>query len=150
VDDQLLAVHAEEYLTVDDTGIPIDPAPLEGTPFDLRGPTRLGRGIALGGFDQTFVLTGSGFRQAATLASERTQTRMDLLTDRPGLQVYTATAFNGSGRSTTGHRYRPADGVALEAQLFPDTPNRPEFGSAVLRPGETWRSRIEWRFGPLS
>jgi aldose 1-epimerase len=75
---------------------------------------------------------------------------MDLLTDRPGLQVYTGTAFDGSRRSTTGRPYRPGGGVALEAQLFPDTPNRPDFGSAVLRPGETWRSSIEWRFGPLS
>ncbi len=73
---------------------------------------------------------------------------VDLVTEPPGLQVYTGAWFDGSGRSTTGTAYGKGAGVALEPQLFPDTPNRPEFGSAVLRPGETYRSRIEWRFGP--
>lgn len=150
VTDHLLLVAADEYLPVDDTGIPTQPTPVDDTEFDLRRPTRLAEHIAGGGLDHTFVLSGAGPHPAATLASERTRTRMDLFTDRPGLQVYTATAFDGSRRSTTGHPYRPGDGVALEAQLLPDTPNRPEFGSAVLRPGETWRSRVEWRFGRLS
>ena len=150
VADHLLLVAADHYLPVDDTGIPTEPTPVENTDFDLRRPTRLGHRIAKGGFDHTFVLSGSGLHSAAALASERTHTRMDLVTDRPGLQVYTGSAFDGSRRSATGRPYRPGDGVALEAQLLPDTPNRPDFGSAVLRPGETWRSRIEWRFGPLS
>ena len=150
VDDQLLLVDAEEYLPVDDTGIPLDPTPVEGTPFDLRRPTHLGGRIADGGIDHNFVLSESRGHPAATLASEATRTRMDLLTDQPGLQVYTGSAFDGTGRSTTGRTYLPGDGVALEAQPFPDTPNRPEFGSAVLRLGETWRSRIVWRFAPLS
>jgi len=150
VADHLLLVEADDYLPVDDSGIPTHPTPVEGTPFDLRRPIHLAQRIADGGLDHTFVLSGSGLRPAAMLASERTLTRMDLLTDQPGLQVYTATAFDGSRRSTTGHAYRAGAGVALEAQLFPDTPNRPEFGSAVLRPGETWRSHVEWRFAPLS
>jgi galactose mutarotase-like enzyme len=148
--EQLLLVAADEYLPVDDTGIPLDRTPVEGTPFDLRRPTHLGPRIEDGGFDHNFVLSESREHPAATLASERTHTRMDLLTDQPGLQVYTGSAFDGSGRSTTGHPYGPGDGLALEPQLFPDTPNRPDFGSAVLRWGETWRSRIVWRFGPLS
>jgi galactose mutarotase-like enzyme len=150
VGDQLLLVSAEEYLSVDDTGIPTDRTPVEGTSFDFRRPTHLGPRLAEGGLDHNFVLSESRLHPAATLASERTQTRMDVLTDQPGLQVYTGLAFDGSGRSTTGHRYQPGDGVALEPQAFPDTPNRPDFGSAVLRWGETWRARIVWRFGPLS
>jgi aldose 1-epimerase len=150
VGDQLLLVDAEAYLSVDDTGIPVDRVPVEGTRFDLRRPLHLGPLIADGGFDHNFVLTESRMHPAATLASERTHTRMDLLTDQPGLQVYTGVAFDGSGCSTTGRPYGCGDGIALEPQAFPDTPNRPEFGSAVLRPGETWRSRIVWRFGPLS
>ena len=150
VDDQFLLVDAAEYLPVDDSGIPLDPLPVDGTEFDLRRPVHLGAKIAEGGFDHNFVLSGSHSHPAATLASERTQTRMDLLTDQPGLQVYTGLAFDGSRSSTTGAPYGKGAGVALEAQLFPDTPNRPEFGSAVLRPGKTWRSRIVWRFGPLT
>ena len=150
VADHLLVVEADQYLSVDDAGIPSDPTPIDGTDFDLRRPTHLAHRLAAGGFDHAFVLSGSGRHPAATLASERTHTRVDLHTGQPSLQVYTGTAFDGSRRSTTGRPYRPGGGVALEAQLFPDTPNRPDLGSAVLRPGETWRSWIEWRFGPLS
>ncbi|MCW2762230.1 MAG: galactose mutarotase [Marmoricola sp.] len=150
VDEQLLCVHASEYLTVDNSGIPLVPAPVEGTAFDLREPTRLAPRIAeSGGFDHNFVLEGAGRRLTATLDSPATRTRLELLADQPGLQVYTGGGLDGSRRSTTGQPYRAGDGLALEPQVFPDTPNRPEFGSAVLRPGETYTSLIEWRFSTL-
>ena len=72
---------------------------------------------------------------------------MDLLTDQPGLQVYTGNFLDGTSGSVEGALYRQGDGIALEPQLFPDSPNRPEFPDPVLRPGETYRSTIEWRFG---
>ncbi len=71
------------------------------------------------------------------------------MSDQPGLQVYGGNGLDGAVVSTTGRRYRQGDGLALEPQAHPDTPNRPDLGSAVLRPGETYRSRIEWRTGPL-
>ncbi|MET0997869.1 MAG: aldose epimerase family protein [Marmoricola sp.] len=150
VDEQLLRVDAATYLPTDDLGIPLDPQPVEGTPYDLRDPTRLGSAIAAtAGLDHNFVLGGASWRTAAVLDSPATRTRMTLSTDQPGLQVYTGGGFDGSRRSTTAQPYRARDGLALEPQRFPDTPNRPDFGSAVLRPGETYSALIEWRFSNL-
>ena len=100
------------------------------------------------GIDHNFVIDGDGLRLAAVLESPRTGTRLELRTDQPGLQAYTGNFLDGTPRSTTGGRYRQGDGVALEPQLFPDTPNHPEWPSAVLRPGETYRSVLEWDFSP--
>lgn len=156
VDDHLLTVEADAYTPVDGTGIPLgDHAPVDGTPLDLRTPTRIGDAVraehpqvaAARGIDHNYVVRGTGLRPAAVLVSPRTRTRVELWTDQPGLQVYTGNALDGSRRGTGGGRYRQGDGVALEPQLFPDSPHRPDWPSAVLRPGETYRSRIEWRFG---
>jgi galactose mutarotase-like enzyme len=156
VDDHDLLVDADQYTPVDRTGIPLGShAPVVGTAFDFREPARIGPAVRSGeeqvtwarGVDHNYVLRGSGLRRAAALSSRRTGTTLELLTDQPGLQVYTGNFLDGSRPSATGGRYRQGDGIALEPQLFPDTPNRPEFGSAVLRPGEVYRSSLVWRFG---
>jgi aldose 1-epimerase len=155
VDDHELTVEADQYTPVDRTGIPLGGhATVSGTAFDFRRPAQIGRAARAGeeqvawsrGIDHNYVLRGSGLRRAAVLTSRRTGTTLELHTDQPGLQVYTGNFLDGSSSSATGGRNRQGDGVALEPQLFPDTPNRPEFGSAVLRPGETYRSAILWRF----
>jgi aldose 1-epimerase len=159
VDEQLLCVDSETYLPVDGTGIPEGgPTPVVDTPFDLRRPTRLGeraRGhhaqiVGAGGIDHNYAPRGTGWRVVATLDSPRTNTRMELRSDQPGLQVYTGNGLDGATGSTEGRLYRQGDGVALEPQLFPDSPNRPEFDSPVLQPGETYRAALEWRFGAQS
>jgi galactose mutarotase-like enzyme len=151
----LLEVEAESYLPVDDTGIPTGaPAPVEGTPFDLRRPTVVADAVrrhhpqvaAAQGIDHNLVPVGSGWRRVAVLESPRVRTRMELHTDQEGLQVYTGNFLDGSVTGTGGGLYRQGDGVALEPQLFPDSPNRPAFTSPVLRPGETYRAALEWRF----
>lgn len=156
VDDHLLTVEADAYTPVDATGIPLgDHAPVDGTPFDLRTPTRIGDAVrsdhpqvvGARGIDHDFVVRGNGLRPAAVLASPRTRTCVELWTDQPGVQVYTGNFLDGSRLGTSGGRYRQGDGVALEPQLHPDSPNRPGWPSAVLRPGETYRARMEWRFG---
>ena len=155
VDDHLLEVAADHYVPVDPTGIPIGHLePVEGTPFDLRTTTRLGgvvrsghpQVVAARGLDHTLVVRGEGLRRHATLVSPRTGTRAELWSDQPGVQVYTGNFLTGSVCGPGGRTYRQGDGIALEPQLFPDSPNRPEWPSAVLRPGATYRSRIEWRF----
>jgi galactose mutarotase-like enzyme len=157
VDDHELTVLADEYIPVDDTGIPLDGfAPVAGTPLDFRSPTRLGRAarsgdeqvVRMSGIDHNYVLRGSGMRPVATLSSRRTATTLELATDRPGLQVYTGNGLDGSRPSADGGRHRQGDGIALEPQLFPDTPHHPEWPAAVLRPSETYQAALEWRFGP--
>jgi galactose mutarotase-like enzyme len=155
IDDHMLVVEADEYTPVDGTGIPLGGhAPVAGTPFDLRERTRIGDAIRrehpqvadARGIDHNYVVRGEGMRPSAVLCCDATGTCMEVWTDQPGLQVYTGNFLDGTRRSTSGARYRQGDGVALEPQLFPDSPNRPEWPSAVLRPGETYRSALDWRF----
>jgi len=158
IDEHTLRILADRYTPVDATGIPLgDHVPVAGTPFDFRNAAPLGLSVRSAddqilmakGIDHNFVLRGTGWRPAAVLESRRTATRLELRTDQPGLQVYTGNFLDGSTRSAGGHLYRQGDGIALEPQLFPDSPNRPAFPSAVLNPGETYRASLEWAFGPL-
>ena len=153
VDDHVLTVRADRYTPVDDTGIPIaGHAPVHGTPFDLRQPTMLGavvrqphpQVVSARGIDHNLVPDGDGLRAVATLQSAHARLRLVLSTDQPGLQVYTGNFLDGSTRGTDGRLLRQGAGIALEPQRFPDTPNRPEFGSAALYPGEIYRSTIVW------
>lgn len=156
IDDHELLVEADEFTPVDATGIPLGAhAPVADTPFDLRAPTRIGPALRTEhpqlvdsrGIDHNYVVRGTGLRRAAGLTSPATLTSVELWSDQPGLQVYTGNFLDGTRRSTGGGRYRQGDGVALEPQLFPDSPNRPEWPSAVLRPGATYAAHLEWRFG---
>lgn len=156
VDDHELMVAADEYTPVDPTGIPLgNHAPVAGTAFDFRTAAPIGPALRSSdaqvllarGIDHNYVLRGVGMRPVATLSSRRTGTTLELSTDQPGLQVYTGNGLDGSLPSASGGRYRQGDGIALEPQLYPDTPNRPDFGSAVLRPGESYRAALAWRFG---
>ena len=158
VDDHELWVAANLFTPIDPTGIPVGaPRRVDGTPFDLREPRRIGDVIREGheqialarGLDHNFVLNGQGRREVARLSSARTRTALTLSTDQPGLQVYTGNSLDGSLPSLHGGWYRQNAGIALEPQLFPDTPNRPDFGSAVLRPGERYDWNCSWRFDEL-
>jgi galactose mutarotase-like enzyme len=153
IDGHRLSVLADSYTPVDSTGIPTgDHAPVAGTPFDFRAPTVIGPAVrqdheqirSARGVDHNYVLRGEGLRTAAVLESERTLTTLELRTDQPGLQVYTGNNLDGARRGRSGCLYRQGDGIALEPQLFPDTPNHPEWPSAQLDPGEVYRSTIEW------
>lgn len=136
IDGHRLTVPADLYTPVDDTAIPLaEHAPVAGTRFDLRDGPLLSD---VGAVDHNFVVRGSGMRTMATLDSPGTRTRLEIRSHQPGLQVYTGDALG-----------RPRTGVALEPQLFPDSPHHPEWPSAVLRPGESYRHVLEWRFGSL-
>ena len=154
VRDHTLLVEAAEYTPIDPTGIPLGGhAPVDGTPFDFREPAPVGPALdadhpqleAGHGVDHDFVVRGHGLRRAAAVSSPTTRTVMEVWSDQPGLQVYTGNVLGGT-RSGTPGRHRPFTGIALEPQLHPDSPNRPEWPSPVLEPGDTYRSAIEWRF----
>jgi len=148
---QTLTLNASLYLPVDDTLIPTEIAEVDGTPFDFREPTRIGERIRSGapqllaglGYDHCFVLDRGGARglvHAARLADPSSGRVMDIATTEPGIQFYSGNFLDGRLRGSGGEAYRQGDGVCLETQHYPDSPNRPEFPSTVLRPGETFQS----------
>jgi aldose 1-epimerase len=149
--DHGLSVAADAYLPVDAAGIPEgSPAAVAGTPFDLAGaPLRdaVGSGhpqtaAVAGGLDHCFVLPGGRVeapRFAARLTDPQSGRTLETWTTEPGLQVYTA--------NTLGEPFGAHAAVCLEAQNFPDAPNRPDAPSAVLRPGEVHASETWYRFG---
>jgi len=137
ISDHVLQVHAEHYLPVDEGLIPLGaPAPVAGTGFDLREPRRLGDAVATGGFDHSYVLDDrAGLRVAAELWDPASGRAMTVETDRDALQVYTANYLDP-----------PHTGVCLEAQCAPDSPNQTALGSAILRPGDTYRQLTRHSF----
>lgn len=155
IDDHHLSVAASHYLPVSDSAIPLPdaPAPVNGTPFDLRTGARLGdrlraghpQMLAVRGFDHCFALDGEGLRRAAML-SHPSGRRMVLWTDQPGLQVYSGNWLDGTARGKGGAAYRMGDAICLEPGAFPDAPNRPDFPDAILRPGQTYRHRMALAF----
>jgi len=71
---------------------------------------------------------------------------MEVLSNQPGLQFYSGNFLDATTVGKAGKIYRMGDAIVLEPQMFPDTPNRPEFGSIRLEPGQTYHNRIIWRF----
>lgn len=141
--DHRLAVAADRYLPVDDAGLPTgDLAPVAGTPFDLRRSPLVGDVVgAAGGLDHSYAVGSGPLRPVAWLGGPRSGRVLEVRTDQPALQVY-------AGAHLTSP-FAPFGGICLEAQAFPDTPNRPRLGSAVLRPGEAYRSTTELHFGRI-
>lgn len=145
VDDHLVSIAASRYLPVDDAGIPTGGLePVDGTVFDLRDPTRLGRAMVAsptGGFDHCFAIDGpvGELRPAAVLEAPASGRWMTVATNRPGVQLYTGDHL--------ADPFPVHASVSLETQRFPDTPNRPELGSAELRPGDLDESFTVLRFG---
>ena len=115
--------------------------PVEGTRFDFREPRPLTES-----FDHNFVLGAPGeLREAAELWSPDTGICMTVLTTMPGIQLYTGGAMS-SRRGKNGAALAPGAGLCLETQFYPDSPNRPEFPSALLRAGERYEHTTIWRF----
>ena len=100
------------------------------------------------GYDHNWVLNAKGdiTRKAATLESPKTGIVLDVYTDEPGIQVYAGNFLDGSLTGKKGITYNQRASVCLETQKYPDTPNKPEWPSAVLRPGETYNSHCIFKF----
>jgi aldose 1-epimerase len=155
--DHRLRIDADRYTPVDDTSIPTGShAPVQGTPFDFRQPTPIGERIdaddeqlrITGGYDHNFVLNAGGgeVTLAARVHDPGSGRVLEVLTTEPGVQFYAGNYLDGKRPGKGGERYHRRTGFCLETQHFPDAPNQPEFPSAILRPGETLRSRTEFRF----
>jgi aldose 1-epimerase len=155
--DHTLTLNASLFLPVGPTLIPTEIAEVDDTPFDFRQPTRIAQRIRSGanqllaarGYDHCFVLDRNGQKglvDAARLADPASGRVLEIATTEPGIQFYSGNFLDGRLRGAHGQAYRQGDGVCLETQHFPDSPNRPEFPSTVLRPGETFQSTTVHRF----
>jgi aldose 1-epimerase len=158
-DNQYLQVNSSRFTFLDPRRVPTGAlVPVEGTPFDLRRPTRIGDRIGsthpqmllARGFDHNFALDqrpGDTLPAAACAFDPESGRTLVVRTTEPGIQLYTANSFDGTLIGAGERTIRQGDGYALETQHFPDSPNRPEFPSTVLRPGETFRSTTSFGFG---
>ncbi|MEU0945103.1 aldose epimerase family protein [Streptomyces canus] len=132
-----LRIDASRFTPVDEDLIPTGVEEVAGTRFDFRQSRKVGAG-----YDHNFVLDKGITEQAvevAELYDPASGRVLTVATTEPGLQLYTADHLP--------EPFAPGDGVALETQHFPDSPNRPEFPSTVLRPGEVYRSQTVYGFG---
>jgi aldose 1-epimerase len=150
--DHELTLHASAYTPVDATLIPTgEIAPVAGTPMDFRRPTAIGERIRepfeqllFGqGYDHNWVLDRDDEDEgelvlAARLTDPDSGRTLKMYTTEPGIQFYSGNFLDATLVGTGGHVYRQSDGLALETQHFPDSPNQPDFPSTTLRPGETY------------
>jgi aldose 1-epimerase len=129
---------------------------VEGTPFDFRKPTAIGERIEANdeqiifghGYDHNFVLDRSGdeLSHAASVYEPTTGRVMDVYTTQPGIQFYSGNYLDGSAKGKNGKSYGRRSAFCLETQHFPDSPNKPQFPSTVLKPDQRYSQTTIYRF----
>ncbi len=158
VEDQLLYINSSSYTPYDSlkcvTG---EIVTIEDTPFDFRASRLIGERHdedclqlnITGGYDHNWVLDTNGDENvlAAELIDPKSGRTMQIYTNEPGLQVYTANGLRGAMVGKDSIAYLKRSSVCLETQHYPDSPNKPQFPSTALRPGETYYSRCVYQFG---
>jgi aldose 1-epimerase len=154
--DHVLTLHADSFTPVDAALIPTgEIKSVAGTPWDFLTPTPIGLHLKEAGgkpvgYDHNFVLH-KGFFSDWSLAAEvydpKSGRTLKVSTDQSGLQFYTGNLLDGSLIGTNGNVYRQYAGFALETQHFPDSPNRDNFPSTVLSPGDTYKTSTVYAFG---
>ncbi|MCU0829872.1 MAG: galactose mutarotase [Tabrizicola sp.] len=149
---QHLQIEAAHYTPVDDQLIPTgEILSVAGTAFDFRQTRAIGAKLpGPGAFDHNFCLSAplgtDGLRPCLTATDPVSGRRMRLSTTEPGVQLYTGAHFDGRGKG--GAHYPRFAGFATETQRFPDSPNNPQFPSARLDPGQTYRHAMRFDFTP--
>jgi aldose 1-epimerase len=153
-----LQIDADRYTPVDSTLIPTGATPpVAGTPLDFRHFHAIGERIrdnheqlVFGrGYDHNFVLdrgSRKGFFTAARLRDPSSGRQLSVLTTEPGLQFYSGNFLDGRLYGASGRAYRQGDGLCLETQHYPDSPNKPNFPSTLLRPGQTYKTSTIYAF----
>jgi aldose 1-epimerase len=155
--DHQLMIEADGITPVDQGLIPTGQiSSVANTPMDFRTHTAIGARInasseqmAFGkGYDHNWVLRSGGgkINKAAELYEFASGRLMTVFTDQPGLQFYSGNFLDGSAKGEGGIAYQHRTGLCLEAQAFPDTPNKPQFGSVTLRPGQVYRQTTIYQF----
>ncbi len=157
INDHILMINADAYTPVDGGLIPTgELAPVAGTPFDFTTPTAIGarveednKQLKIGnGYDHNWVLNQAeeGLTLAATLVEPVSGRKMEVLTSEPGIQFYGGNFMTGDYTGKFGKTLNFREALCLETQHFPDTPNKPEFPSTLLNPGEEYHSVCIYKF----
>ena len=155
--EHLLSLNSSSFTPVDDTYMTTgEIVPTEGTPFDFRHVKAIGTDIDAdneqirngNGYDHNWVLDTGGdiSKMAASLYCPETGIALFVYTDEPGIQVYSGNFLDGTVTGKKGVVYQQRHGICLETQHYPDSPNKPEWPSVVLRPGETYHSHTIFAF----
>lgn len=158
ITNNILQVNAARYTPVDSTYMTTgEVVEVAGTPMDFTTAKEVGADIEKvdfeqikngNGYDHNWVLDSAGDdnQVAVTLYSPTTGIKLDVLTNEPGIQVYSGNFLDGTLTGKKGIVYNQRCGICLETQKYPDTPNKPEWPSATLKPGETYQSHCIFRF----
>ncbi len=158
VEDQRIRIAADRYTPIDPNLIPTGQlTSVAGTPLDFRKPTAIGARIRVAdeqllrahGYDFNWVLDGGITKQPRLVAraeDPHSGRVLDCLTTEPGLQFYTGNFLTGAFAGSAGTIYRQTDAFTFETQHFPDSPNRPNFPTTELKPGQTFDSTTIFRF----
>ena len=162
ITEEWLTIPADSITPVNATLIPTGEfRPVAGTPFDFRTPHIIGERIRDGhddqlakghGYDHNFIVLRAPTADLHLMARVQDPSSgrvMELLSNQPGVQFYTGNFLNAAIAGKNGHLYRQGDALALEPQVFPDTPNQPKLGSARLNPGQVYMDRIVYRFSTM-
>ncbi len=155
--DHVLYLNADNFTPTDTALIPTgEIAPVEGTPMDFRTPKAIAQDINVDfealnfgrGYDHNWILnTACDLSQLAfSLYSPVSGILLEGYTDQPGIQVYSGNFLDGTVTGKDGIAYPMRASVCLETQKFPDSPNKPEWPSTTLRPGETYTHRCIYKF----
>lgn len=153
--DHLLTIHADRYTPSNaELVVTGDVRDVAGTALDFRTPQAIGARFSQldgqpVGYDHNYMLPGPAemLRHAAAVLEPRTGRTLDVWTDAPGVQLYTGNFLDGSIHGKGGVPYRQHAGLCLETQSPPNAVNCPNLPGCILRPGETYRHIVDYRFG---
>ncbi|MDE6649008.1 MAG: galactose mutarotase [Muribaculaceae bacterium] len=161
ITNNILTVNAARYTPVDSTYMTTGEIfEVKDTPMDFTVAKVVGEDIDKfdfvqlkngNGYDHNWVLDAEGddSQVAATLLSPTTGIQLDVYTNEPGIQVYSGNFLDGTQTGKHGIIYKQRTGICLETQKYPDTPNKPEWPSALLKPGETYNSHCVFKFSTV-
>jgi aldose 1-epimerase len=157
--DHIVQINADKFTPVDSGLIPTGALmPVTGTPFDFRTPTAIGAHINetnneqikfAGGYDDNWVLSKKSTGElslAARVNAPASGIAMEVWTTSPGLQFYTGNFLDGTITGKGGRVYQLRGAFCMEPQCFPDSPNHPAFPTTELKPGETYKNTIIYKF----
>ncbi len=158
INSHIVYINADKFTPVDETLIPTgELRPVEGTPFDFRKPTPIGARVNDtsnqqikfgGGYDHNWVIDKPAGKLGlqARVTEPETGRVLEVYSTEPGLQFYGGNFLDGTITGKKGWTYQHRNGFCMEPQHFPDSPNQPNFPSTILRPGETYKNTIIYKF----